>query len=81
MSDLFANAAEIMLVGMVTVIAFLLLLIVVMSAMAKILPKPDPIPKRTAPKPGQRSDSAASEPVIAAISAAIHRYRNTQNKK
>lgn len=82
MSELFSNAAEIMLVGMGAVLAFLLLVMLVMTLMAALLPKPEPIPNRSATSANRdtASEKGVSQPVVAAIGAAIHRYRNTQNK-
>tara|TARA_Y100000589_G_scaffold303797_1_gene316458 strand:+ start:270 stop:515 length:246 start_codon:yes stop_codon:yes gene_type:complete len=80
-SELFINAAEIMAVGMTSVIAFLLLLIFCMSMMAKYLPKgathePTPRSARKQSKAGNQP----SDDTVAAISAAVHAYR-TQRKK
>ncbi|PYE32112.1 oxaloacetate decarboxylase gamma subunit [Idiomarina fontislapidosi] len=81
MSELFINAAEIMAVGMTTVIAFLLLLIFVMSLMAKYLPKGathEPTPRST--RKQSKAGKEPSDDTVAAISAAVHAYR-TQRKK
>lgn len=81
MSELFISAAEIMAVGMTSVITFLLLLIFVMMLMAKYLPKgashePTPRSARKQSKAGNQP----SDDTVAAISAAVHAYR-TQRKK
>ncbi|MEC7642836.1 OadG family protein [Idiomarina sp.] len=81
MSELFISAAEIMAVGMTSVITFLLLLIFVMTLMAKYLPKgashePTPRSARKQSKAGNQP----SDDTVAAISAAVHAYR-TQRKK
>jgi|TARA_B100001059_G_C17836787_1_gene588689 oxaloacetate decarboxylase gamma subunit len=80
-SELFISAAEIMAVGMTSVITFLLLLIFVMTLMAKYLPKgashePTPRSARKQSKAGNQP----SDDTVAAISAAVHAYR-TQRKK
>ncbi|AVJ56362.1 oxaloacetate decarboxylase subunit gamma [Idiomarina sp. OT37-5b] len=79
MTELFVNAAEIMLVGMGAVLAFLLLLIVVMALMGRLIPHPEPVPQRTpssAPD-SSHSDGNPSPGVVAAISVAVNRYRKT----
>ena len=84
MTELFSNAAEIMLVGMGAVLAFLLLLIAAMTLMAKVIPHPEPaIPRQTSSAQGSTSASDNVSPkVVAAIGAAVHRYRsNNQHHK
>ncbi|MGM0480975.1 MAG: oxaloacetate decarboxylase subunit gamma [Pseudomonadota bacterium] len=80
MSELFATAAEIMLVGMGVVLAFLLLLILVMTLMARFIPTPKPVSPSSgsAQQNPSNSEDAAPAEVIAAISAAVHRYRRTR---
>lgn len=84
MTDLFSNAAEIMLVGMGAVLAFLLLLIAAMMLMAKVIPHPEPTTSRqsaTAQGSTTTGDNVSPK-VVAAISAAVHSYRSTnQNNK
>ena len=81
MSELFANAAEIMLVGMAAVLAFLLMLILAMTVMGRLIPTPKPVPQATpsAPQGSSGSDDQVPSSVIAAISAAVHRYRQSKD--
>lgn len=82
MTKLFINAAEIMLVGMGAVLAFLLLLIFAMTLMARFIPHPKLAPtQRSASAQGSTPSSDDVSPtVVAAISAAVHRYRANNDK-
>lgn len=81
MSQLFLNAAEIMLVGMGAVLAFLLLLIAIMSLMAKWIPQPKPAAANPSSNASNSDSSQTVAPnTLAAISAAVHRYRGTHRK-
>lgn len=74
-SELLYEAAILMVVGMVVVFIFLTLLIFATKLLSKFAGQED------APvnNPVQPSNLNAPEPVIAAISAAIHQYK--QNNK
>ena len=82
MTELFSNAAEIMLVGMGAVLAFLLILIGVISLMGRFIPQPQSVPQRRSPaaKSSAKGTDSVSPNVIAAIGAAVHRYRKTNQK-
>lgn len=69
------EAGSLMIIGMVTVFVFLSILVFVVQLMAKFAPpieapKPAVAAQSTLPK-----EQAASAPVLAAISAAVHQYR------
>lgn len=78
MSELLSQAAQLMLVGMGAVIIFLCLLVVAMSVMKRLIPTPEPVASTQPSVKGNNSD-AATPAVLAAISAAVHSYR--QGKK
>lgn len=77
-ADLLLQAANLMLIGMVAVFAFLCVLVILVQLISAITQRYYPV------KPVERSVS--SEPpsgnptpaVLAAISAAIHQYRQQQ---
>jgi oxaloacetate decarboxylase gamma subunit len=85
-ADLLTEAANLMLIGMVVVFVFLGILIVCITAMANLVGKEEPEVFNTSPKnsanaptqSGARSDVAPE--VVAAISAAVHNYRNNHDK-
>lgn len=82
-ADLLTEAASLMLIGMVVVFVFLGILIVCINVMANLVGKEEPeiaaSPKPTAPvNTGANSDVAPE--VVAAISAAVHNYRNKHDK-
>ncbi len=75
MAELFANALELMIIGMGLVFLFLTLLVVLVNGMTFVIQRffaepPSPVPT-SPPEPA----SEREEEVIAAISAAVHRYR------
>jgi oxaloacetate decarboxylase gamma subunit len=74
-SELLSQAAQLMLVGMGAVIIFLCLLVVAMSAMKRLIPTPEAVSSSHSPVKDKNSDTAPPA-VLAAISAAIHHYRN-----
>lgn len=74
MQELLNQAAQLMLIGMGAVIVFLCALVICMTIMKKLIPAP----ALTAETPANsRSDvsSRESPKVVAAISAAVHQYR------
>ena len=78
MQELLTQAAQLMLVGMGAVIVFLCILVVCMAVMKRLIPTPTPAPEA----PSQtRSDTPAgkSPKVIAAITAAVHQYRQSHS--
>jgi oxaloacetate decarboxylase gamma subunit len=74
-TDLLQEAATLMLIGMTTVFLFLLLLVLLMTAMSSLLQRY--LPTKTAEKVHKLDTSASgvSPAVVAAISAAVHQYR------
>jgi len=74
-SDLFYQAATLMLVGMAFVYAFLSLLIIVIKTLIAPLANrfPDPIPQPARVSPSDNNQQ--NESIIAAISAAVTQYR------
>lgn len=71
-ANLFSQGVTLMLAGMGTVIAFLSALVVVMSLMSAAIIRM----QRPGPDAENAADIGADE--VAAISAAIARYRNTK---
>lgn len=74
MSELLSQAAQLMLVGMGAVITFLCLLVIAMSVMKRLLPAPEPVASAQPSVEDNHSDTTPPA-VLAAISAAVHRYR------
>ncbi len=80
MDDVVAKGAELALFGMGTVFVFLTVLVVATMAMSAIINRyaPDPVSASTSRTsgPSAGSDNDAPDPaVMAAIAAAVHRYR------
>lgn len=73
------DAATLMATGMAVVFTFLTLLVYLVRLMSRCLPEQAP-PELTPPKVTPRSAnlSATDPQVIAAISAAVHLYRNSK---
>ncbi len=82
-TDQFYQAATLMLVGMIFVYAFLGLLIVVIKTV--IAPLGNKFPDQAAPSPrpthAPTNNSKPDDSIVAAISAAISRYRKDQSNK
>lgn len=75
-SQALATAANIMLLGMVCVFSFLGLLVIAVKLVAKYCPDDTPIEP---PKSGTPNNQVSPN-VVAAISAAVHKYRNSRGK-
>ncbi len=75
-TELFSQAAVLMMVGMGFVFAFLSLLILVIKVLISPLARhfPDPTP------PAQTETNNPSSAVIAAISVAVNKYRQTHQQ-
>ena len=73
MNELFAAGVELMLVGMGIVFLFLALLVATVNLMSFVIQRyaPDPLPTKTEERPS----SSRQDEIIAAITAAVHRYR------
>ena len=74
MNEMISAGLELMLLGMGIVFAFLALLVVMVSIMTKVLQRFFPAP--SAPDIPLASAGHTDAGVIAAISAAVHQYRN-----
>ncbi|MGF1739413.1 oxaloacetate decarboxylase subunit gamma [Photobacterium satsumensis] len=71
------EAATIMVTGMVVVFLFLSTLIYLVQLLAKIAPKETPnVPASSQPSPVAVNHNGIQPEVVAAISAAVHRYRD-----
>ena len=81
-TQLFTQAATLMLVGMVFVFGFLSLLIFVIKlAIAPLASKyPDPEPQARPTSVARPSENERSTSIVAAISAAVYQYRNKHRK-
>ena len=75
MSEMMNSGIELMLIGMGIVFAFLALLIVIVNIMTAVIQRFFPEAPITA-APLSASTSHTDANVIAAISAAVHQYRN-----
>ena len=76
MNELMASGLEIMLIGMGIVFAFLTMLVVLVNLMTKILQRFFPEESLTGVPLVSASTSHTDAGVIAAITAAVHQYRN-----
>lgn len=75
------QAATIMVTGMGVVFLFLTIMVYLVTLMSKLVPK-ESLPEIVPRSRTNISKSSDVEPqVIAAISAAIHQYRNNKAKK
>ena len=74
-AELLLEAFNLMVIGMVAVFAFLLLLVFVVVLISKTIQRYFPV--QIAEKPALTERQSGTPPaVIAAISAAVHQYRN-----
>ncbi len=76
MTEMINAGIELMLIGMGIVFAFLALLVVVVNFMTTVIQRFFPEAPVTAISPASASTSHTDAGVIAAISAAVHQYRN-----
>lgn len=76
-SDLLMEAANLMLIGMVAVFSFLLLLVFVVKLISAVMLRFFPA-KVVTKAVRKHSGNGTSPAVIAAISSAIHQYRQQQ---
>jgi len=76
MTEMMNSGLELMLIGMGIVFAFLVLLIVMVNFMTLILQRFFPEQPVTVIPPSSASTRHTNAGTIAAISAAVHQYRN-----
>ncbi|MBZ9610097.1 OadG family protein [Rheinheimera maricola] len=77
-AELLLEAASLMFIGMVAVFAFLLLLVVVVQLISAVMQRYFPVKPADKPSMADNSSNSVSPAVIAAISTAIHQYRQQQ---
>ncbi len=77
MNEMLISGFELMLIGMVIVFAFLAMLVLMVNIMTFIIQRFFPEPPIEIINPASASTSYTDAGVIAAISAAVHKYRNT----
>jgi len=76
MSEMMSAGVDLMLIGMTIVFAFLALLIVMVNTMTAVIQRYFPEQPVNTISPASASTSHTDAGVIAAISAAVHQYRN-----
>lgn len=76
-SQALAMAANIMLLGMVCVFAFLGMLVIAVNIVAKLCPE-EAAPATV--KPTVNTNNQVNGSVVAAITAAVHQYRNSRGQ-
>lgn len=74
-SDLLLESATLMLIGMVSVFTFLLLLVLLMTVMSGLLRRFAPVQGPDNSRKSETASNGVSPAVVAAISAAVHQYR------
>ncbi|MBV2128288.1 oxaloacetate decarboxylase subunit gamma [Rheinheimera sp. SM2107] len=74
-SDLLLESATLMLIGMVSVFTFLLLLVLLMTIMSRVLRRYSPVKVAEKSSKTDTVSNGLSPAVVAAISAAVHQYR------
>lgn len=81
--SLLEEAAALMFTGMAFVFIFLTVLVYLVRLMSKLVPEeqPEPIPAPVQNLKTQQTSSAVSPQVVAAISAAVHKYRTNTTKQ
>ena len=77
-AELLWEAASLMLIGMVAVFAFLLLLVFVVQILSMVMQRYFPVKPTEKTARAESGSNGPSPAVIAAISGAIHQYRQQQ---
>ena len=77
-AELLREAASLMLIGMVAVFAFLLLLVFVVQILSMVMQRYFPVKPTDKTARAESGSNGPSPAVIAAISGAIHQYRQQQ---
>ncbi|KUM54677.1 MULTISPECIES: OadG family protein [Rheinheimera] len=77
-AELLWEAASLMLIGMVAVFAFLLLLVFVVQIISSVMQRYFPVKPTDKTARAESGSNGPSPAVIAAISGAIHQYRQQQ---
>lgn len=77
-TDLLLEAASLMAIGMVAVFGFLLLLVLVVQLISNVMQRYFPVKPSDKAVKVDSSNGGPSPAVIAAISTAIHQYRQQQ---
>ncbi|HFD13557.1 MAG TPA: sodium pump decarboxylase subunit gamma [Crenotrichaceae bacterium] len=79
MNNLLSTGLELMLVGMGVVFAFLVLLVLTIKLVAKLLDKFAPEQVTLTPVDKQPVTTSNASEITAAISVAVHKYRNNHS--
>ena len=74
-TDLLLESATLMLIGMASVFTFLLLLVLLMTLMSSLLRRYRPVRVADKTNKTDAATNGVSPAVVAAISAAVHQYR------
>lgn len=77
-AELLWEAASLMLIGMGAVFAFLLLLVFIVQMISSVMQRYFPVKPIEKAAKAEASSNGLSPAVIAAISCAIHQYRQQQ---
>ncbi len=77
-ADLLLEAAGLMLIGMVTVFTFLFVLVLLLQLMSKVIQRYFPVKMPEKSNKIEHTADGVSPAIIAAISAAVHQYRQKQ---
>ncbi len=77
-AELLFEALNLMMIGMIAVFAFLLLLVLVVQVVSMFMQRYFPVKPIDKPALTDMSTAAVNPAVIAAISAAVHQYRQQQ---
>lgn len=77
-AELLFEALNLMVIGMIAVFAFLLLLVLVVQFISALMQRYFPQKPTDKPVLAETSGSGPGPAVIAAISAAVHQYRQQQ---
>lgn len=77
-ADLLLEAAGLMLIGMVTVFTFLFVLVLLLQLMSNVIQRYFPVKVPEKSHKIEHTADGVSPAIIAAISAAVHQYRQKQ---